>query len=233
MNRTQIKKRQGQEKQSMCENKNKNKNKDGPSIYICSTRFNENTWSKNKEFRMKNNFSTGCIYNSPYSLSMKIPNDMLIFVIEMNNSLNEIMGIGLIRNKPIEKHYKIYECDNYHRFQYASQFHIDRGNLPEGITSHFDKTLFRGKGHLKRGNGITKIPFKYLLTEREKRKIEKRCEEIYTCTDETVSAKQWKGLQRKMYNKREKHLQKYQLVQEIQRLFIDSFPNNLHKELFI
>ena len=196
-----------------------------PPLYVCTTRFNENTWSQNNHFREKNNISTGCIYNSPYSLSIKIPEDMLIFVIEMNNSLNEIMGIGLIRNKPIEKHYKIYECDNYHRFQYASQFHIDRKCLPENITEHFDKVLFKGKGHLKRGNGITKIPFKYLLSERERIRVEKKCEEIYTVTPETTTIKHLKNLQRKMYRKREKRLQNTEIVQELQRLFIDLFPD--------
>ena len=197
----------------------------GPPLYVCTTRFNENTWTQNNDFRIKNNISTGCIYNSPYSLSIKIPTNVLIFIIEMNNSLNEIMGIGLIRNKPIEKHYKIYECDNYHRFQYASKFHIDRKNLPESMREHFDNILFKGKGHLKRGNGITKIPFKYLLSERERIDVEKKCEEIYTVTPETTTKKHLKYLKRKMYNKREKKIQNTEMIQELQRLFVDSFPD--------
>jgi hypothetical protein len=49
-----------------------------------------------------------CIYAPPYKLAENIDINLPVFVIEMNNSLNQIMGIGLIKNKLItDKVYKV------------------------------------------------------------------------------------------------------------------------------
>ena len=62
---------------------------------ICCTRFNEDTWSQNERWRRQNNY-IGSIYNSPVKIREIIPLLSIIYVIEMNNDINKIMGIGII-----------------------------------------------------------------------------------------------------------------------------------------
>ena len=66
-------------------------------VYLVSTRFNNETWEQNVDFKKKYNY-TGCIYGVPNPMSPKIYVDEPVFVVEMNNSQNKIEGIGLIKN---------------------------------------------------------------------------------------------------------------------------------------
>ena len=70
-------------------------------IKIVSTRFNDVTWQENLDFRKNNNIK--CIYGAPLELPPHIYLDTNVFVVEMNNSVNKITGIGLIRNKRYDK----------------------------------------------------------------------------------------------------------------------------------
>jgi hypothetical protein len=94
----------------------------------------------------------------------KIPPLSLVFVIEMNNSTNQIEGVGLIKNKiTTDKSHHVYSCGNYNRYTYTSQYRIDRKDWQERqpvILSLLDLLLFQGKTHLKRGCGFTTIPKK-------------------------------------------------------------------------
>ena len=134
-------------------------------ITIASTRFNNDTWNENVNYRNKIQHG-GCIYGCPQSISSKIPQDSLLYIFEMNNSLNRIEGIGLIKNKIYYDHYyKIYSDGNYNRFVYRSSCRINRDflelNYPD-ILSLFEIILFKGKTHLKRGFGITRVPEKLI-----------------------------------------------------------------------
>jgi len=134
-------------------------------IAIASTRFNNHTWNENVNYRNKIRHS-GCIYGCPQSISIKIPDDSLLYIFEMNNSLNRIEGIGLIKNKIYyDNYYKIYSDGNYNRFVYKSNNRINRdyldSNYPD-ILRLFELILFKGKTHLKRGFGITQVPEKLM-----------------------------------------------------------------------
>jgi len=77
----------------------------------------------------------------------------------MNNSLDQIEGIGLIKNRlRTDKYYKIYTDGNFNRYTYSGNFWLSREQIsqydPELITI-FDKILFKGKSHLKRVSGIS------------------------------------------------------------------------------
>ena len=132
---------------------------------IVSTRYNDITWSENINHRKKNNFD-GCIYGAPHMLSDKIMDNSLVFVVEMNNSLNRIEGIGLMKNNiRLDKYISVYKDGNFNRYVYKGNYHIDR----ELIIRHncllvdiFDYILFKEKTHLKRGAGFTTIPEKLL-----------------------------------------------------------------------
>ena len=83
---------------------------------IVSTRYNDTTWQENITYRKKTNHN-GCIYGAPHMLSNKIVVDSLVFVVEMNNSLNKIEGIGLMRNNiRLDKYTSVYKDGNFNRY---------------------------------------------------------------------------------------------------------------------
>jgi hypothetical protein len=134
-------------------------------ITIASTRFNNHTWNENVNYRNRIHHN-GCIYGCPQSISSKILDESLLYIFEMNNSLNRIEGIGLIKNKIYyDNYYKIYSDGNYNRFVYKSNYRVDRKQLElcyPDILSLFELILFKGKTHLKRGFGITQVPEKLI-----------------------------------------------------------------------
>ena len=67
--------------------------------FILTTRFNNETWEQNVEYRKQKQLK-GCIYSSPDSITVKINPEQIVFILEMNNDENKIMGIGMVRNHP-------------------------------------------------------------------------------------------------------------------------------------
>jgi hypothetical protein len=119
-----------------------------------------NTWEENKHFRSRNKH-IGCIYGTPDKISKKIPIDSILFILEMNNDINKIMGIGMVKNHPICGRYNTYEEGNFNRYIYLGKCRIDRNEMnetEENIMKAFDILCFTGNHHLKRGKGITSYP---------------------------------------------------------------------------
>ena len=130
-------------------------------IPIITSRFNNATWDENLHYRSKHH-DIACIYGSPQRITDKIPLNSIVFVIEMNNQTNKILGIGLIRNSiaNIDKPCRVYDTGNYNRYVYMSKYHLDREVIEAynpDLVSMFDYILFKGKTHLKRGSGFTSI----------------------------------------------------------------------------
>jgi len=127
---------------------------------ITVTRFDEKTW---KEYCIWKNSRQyyGAIYNTPTKISSKILPNTILFVIEMNNSLNKIEGIGLIKNYlNLQKKFKIYQEDNYNRYTYKSKYRIGKeelSNEEDKIIKVLEILLFKGPKHMKRGQGIQVI----------------------------------------------------------------------------
>ena len=71
-------------------------------MHICVTRFDNKTFEENKIWKQKNN-EIGCIYGSPIKITEKILPEQQILVLEMNNSINKIQGIGIIKNELVIK----------------------------------------------------------------------------------------------------------------------------------
>ena len=150
---------------------------------IVSTRFNDSTWKQNIDFRLKYNYS-GCIYGTPRTMSPKIPRDSIVFVVEMNNSINQIEGIGLVKNTVrLDKYYKLYEMNDYNRYHYKGKYRMDRSEIIQIhpiLVELLDYILFKEKTHLKRGSGFTTIPEKLLKHEKcELHRIDVKREIIY------------------------------------------------------
>lgn len=133
-------------------------------VVLVSTRFNNDTFLENEKYREEKKII--CIYPVPQKISLRIENNDLLFVVEMNNSLNRIEGIGLIRNViQMDKLHKVYSDGNYNRYIYKSNYRLDRNKVTEyneEIVFCLDYILFKEKTHLKRGIGITSIPEKLL-----------------------------------------------------------------------
>lgn len=127
---------------------------------IAVTRFDEQTWIQHSIWKNSRQYS-GSIYNTPTKISPKIMPNNILFVIEMNNSLNKIEGIGLIKNHlNLQKKIKIYKEDNYNRFTYKSKYRIGKQDLSHEenkIIEVLEILLFKGSRHMKRGQGIQLI----------------------------------------------------------------------------
>jgi hypothetical protein len=131
-------------------------------FYIACTRFNNETYNENMEYRKKHGETV--IYGTTTKIREKYPIGSLIFVAEMNNETNKVEGISLIHNNLIlDKYYKIYSNTDYNRYIYKGKYWISRNdiiNYNTEIITILDNILFKGKSNLKRFSGIT------ILTER-------------------------------------------------------------------
>lgn len=133
---------------------------------IVTGRYNNETWEATFNYRLKKNIE--CIYAPPCPLTESIDLNSPVFVIEMNNSTNKLMGIGLINNKIEEKIYKVQSDSNCNRFIYIGKYHISREIIEQYnslLLNILEKILFKGKTHSKRGTGLTKFPEKLLKLE--------------------------------------------------------------------
>jgi hypothetical protein len=129
--------------------------------HIATTRFTNDTWKQNADYRMKMAYA-GCIYGCPIKIKEAYPENVNMIILEMNNSINKIEGIGIIKNKvQTKKRRKIYNDGNYNRYIYTGNKRIDRSSLSEKeieLISIIETILFYSPRHLKRGNGIKEFP---------------------------------------------------------------------------
>jgi len=133
-------------------------------------RFNDETWQANCEYRERLDHA-GCLYGVPMKVTHTIPLNTILFVIEMNNARNKIMGIGLIRNMIEPERFNIYQTElgNYNRYVYKGENRLDREFLLEHnpkLVEIFDYILFKEKTHLKRGSGFIRVPVRLLTHEK-------------------------------------------------------------------
>jgi hypothetical protein len=88
-----------------------------------------------------------------------------MFVLEMNNDTNKIIGIGMVRNHPYVNKYSVYSEGNYNRYVYVGKTRIDRESMTEEeerIMTVFDILCFTGNKHMKRGQGLKSFPIDML-----------------------------------------------------------------------
>lgn len=149
--------------------------------YIATTRFNNETWDENQQYIKKMEImekmekmekieiqssvkKIKCIY--PVSeINCNLPQQTVFFVLEMNNEINKIMGIGLVKNTPVYNKYKVYKNPIYNQFAFVGYYRIDRSEMDETeeiIMRVFDYFCFKGNSHLKRLKGIKIFPCKIL-----------------------------------------------------------------------
>jgi len=129
---------------------------------VVTVRFSNETLAANYSYRESHNYS--CLYCSPVELSPKICYNTPVFVVEMNNTTNEVAGMGLIKNKPaMNRYYKVHEYGNTNRYIYIGKYYMSReqiGQYNERLIRVLDECLFKGKSHSKRGSGLSLFPEK-------------------------------------------------------------------------
>lgn len=133
---------------------------------LASTRFNSKTFSEREEYTNKTKIMC---YGAQIKIKSSIPLNALLFVVEMNNEKNQVMGIGLIRNIVSPDAHFIYEDNNYNRYIYTGKYRLTREQieeLDEDILIILEIILFKGYTHIKRHSGITIIPSKLLTDDR-------------------------------------------------------------------
>jgi hypothetical protein len=119
-------------------------------------------------------------------MSTKIPYDMPVFVIEMNNSNNQIVGIGLIKNRPVnDRYYKVHEDANHNRYIYIGKYYLSREFIMLSnpfLVEILDHILFKGKTHSKRGIGLSLLPEKVLKMDICKENdVKKEIKDLFVC----------------------------------------------------
>jgi hypothetical protein len=151
-------------------------------MYIATTRFTEETYYENMTYKERKNIK-GVIYPCPMKINPKLLLDVPMFVIEMNNSKNEICGVSLIRNKLVFNVRNVYSHTTFNRYVYVGKCYINREMLMrinEKLVFMLDIILFKGKSHQKRLQGISLLREKLLQDERlEGMDIEKELKCIF------------------------------------------------------
>jgi len=127
---------------------------------LMTSRFNNSTWNENKSF-ISNKKNLGCTYCTPTRVSKDIPMDTVMFILEMNNDTNKMMGIGMVINRPHYRKYRVYQNHNYNRYMFVGKHRIDRSSMDETeerVMKALDIICFKGNHHMKRGHGILSFP---------------------------------------------------------------------------
>lgn len=129
---------------------------------LTTSRFNAETWNQRERWMEKNNWK-GAIYCSPVPIKESLKGTM--FVLEMRNDENKVKAIGLVKVQPFpaDKDYQVYYDRNINRYVYRSQYRlildqIELLPMEKKIIAIFDRLLFKGACHLKRGQGIMAMP---------------------------------------------------------------------------
>jgi hypothetical protein len=153
---------------------------------IACTIFNNSTWGENVDWRRRHHHP-GCIYCSPTDIGVSTTSaGSTMFVLEMNNDENRIMGVGKIicgaasaasaeaGNRLAQRKFNVYESRSYNRYKFIGrervdrQTHIDSNPKLAAIFKRLDWMLFRTSRHAKRGRGIQRIP-KWITEVAERR----------------------------------------------------------------
>ena len=138
------------------------------TMRLMVSRYNNKTLEEVTYYRNINNIENDkSIYCSPMQIKNDIPINETLMILEMNNDTNKVIGVGLIKNYIwADKQYNIYTERNYSRYIYKGNYRILReeietiGKKYESLMKIFDLVLFKGKTHVKRGQGITEVPEK-------------------------------------------------------------------------
>jgi len=128
--------------------------------YLMTTRFTNDTHEQMINYCSKS-AKIRCAYGSYTPMAAYLPQDVMMFVLEMNNDKNKIMGIGLIRNTLSTKKHFVYNENIYNAFTYIGSTRIDRTEMTEeeeAVMTICDNICFKGMFQQKRCKAVTLFP---------------------------------------------------------------------------
>ncbi len=131
---------------------------------LMTTRFSTDTWNEREQWLANTQTQwTGAYYGTPKEVKSSVKGLML--VLEMHNSENKVKAIGLVKAQahPTDRVHQIYNDRNYNRYIYKSKYRlildqIELLPMEKKIIAIFNRLLFKGACHLKRGQGIMEMP---------------------------------------------------------------------------
>ena len=152
---------------------------------LYTTRFNSSTYHELTRYKENHDLNPASLYGVSYAMPASVSQSKCLFVLEMNNTTNQIMGIGLIKNALAKNQdLTIYSTEKNNAYIYKSNFHVElRRNDKFDISKHnrkyrsdfydyvnedfrefvendLEPSCFMGKSHLKRGGSISRYPMK-------------------------------------------------------------------------
>lgn len=129
-------------------------------ITVACTRFTSATWEENCRYRREREI-VGALYGTPRRIRPSYPENGKLFVLEMDNTNNRVVGVGLITNVAVmDRTYGIHADGNYNRYAYKGKYRLGRSELPsrdQRMLGVFDTLLFSGRRHCKFAQGITEV----------------------------------------------------------------------------
>lgn len=135
-------------------------------IYIGTTRYNSETFEQKTNWLKRKKWN-GCVYGLNKKLPKTLPAYEWCYVIEMINDKNEIGGIGYIKNEFCpENRSRVYREDHYNMYVYKGEKFIGREELlkkNKKMIEYLEMILFTGYTHMKRGIGITLLPYNKII----------------------------------------------------------------------
>ena len=142
---------------------------------IGTVRFTNETYQNNLDWKERKNWE-GCCYGFDKQMPSSINIGEKVYILEMNNTTNQLMGIGLIKNiYKSNNRTRIYENESYNRYVYKSKNHITKTEIVSKsrknklIIEFLENILFYGGGekgkHFKRGHGCTVLSFDRIATQ--------------------------------------------------------------------
>jgi hypothetical protein len=127
--------------------------------WILTSRFSNETMAENRAYAAK--MKVKCIYSSPRPITEVVPTNAIMFMIEMNNSTNLVVAIGMVRNVGRCNAHVIYTNKQYNVFTYVGHTLILREEMIEPeltIMRALDILCMSGAYHQKRLIGISPFP---------------------------------------------------------------------------
>lgn len=135
-------------------------------IYIGTTRYNTKTFDEKTKWLERKGWK-GCVYGLNKKLPKTLPDYEWCYVVEMINDKNEIGGIGYIKNEYCPNNRsRIYDEEHYNMYVYKGTKFILREELlkkNEKMVKYLEAILFTGYTHMKRGIGITLLPYNKII----------------------------------------------------------------------
>lgn len=137
---------------------------------IGTVRFNNSTYLENYNWKQRKNHK-GCAYGLDKPICKNVPLGKPIYIIEMNNDINKIMGIGKIKNQiNYSNRSRMYKEECFNQYIYKSPYFISRNDImktkriPQVVLRFLENILFYGHKHFKRGQGCLILPWNRILT---------------------------------------------------------------------